>query len=121
MKIRRVVVYLAFHVLHIRCFKSGQGLAPVRTRAARSRYRTWRAGIPLHAMAGARDEYTVASGGKAYGKEGGMYCGVGTGDLGTLGNAIGALDGDLLSRWEDGIALYFHCVWMIGRRGFDRM
>ena len=49
-------------------------------------------------MAGARYEYTVASGGKAYGNEGGMYCRVGTGDLGTSGNAIGPLDGGPLSR-----------------------
>ena len=116
MKIRRVVVYLAFHVLHIRCFKSGRGLAPVRTRAARSRYRTRRAGIPLHAMAGTRYEYTVACAGKVYGDEGEMYCRVGTGDLGTSGNAIGVLDGDPLSIWEDRIALYFYCVEMIGRR-----
>ena len=117
MKIRRVVVYLAFHVLHIRHLKRGQGLSPVRTRAARSRYRTRRAGIPLHAiMAGARYEYTVTCAGKVYGDEGEMYRRVGTGDLGTSGNAIGVLDGDPLSIWEDRIALYFYCVEMIGRR-----
>ena len=52
-KIRRAVGYLTFHGLHIRHLKRGRSLAPVRTRAARSRYRTRRPGIPLHAMAGA--------------------------------------------------------------------
>ena len=72
-------------------------------------------------MAGARYEYTVASGGKAYGNEGGMYCRVSTGDLGASGNGIGALYGDPVSRWENGISSYFHYVWMIGRTGFDQM
>ena len=53
--------------------------------------------------------------------EGGKCCRVGTGDPGVSGIGIEVRDGDPLSRWEDGIALYFHCVWMIGRRGFDRM
>ena len=107
--------------LHIRHLKRGRGLAPVRARAARSRYRTPRAGIPPRAMADTHCEYNVACGGKTYGDEGGICCRVGTGDPGTSGNAIGVRDGDPLSRWEDRIALYFHCGWMIERRGFDRM
>ena len=50
-----------------------------------------------------------------------MCCRVGTGDPGASGNGIGVRDGDPLSRWEEGIALYFHCASMIGRRGFDQM
>ena len=43
--------------------------------------------------------------------------GVSTVDQRALGNGIGVQDGDRIGRWEGGIALYFNCVWMVGRTG----
>ena len=37
---------------------------------------------------------------------------------GVEGNGIWVWDGELVSGREDGIALYFRCVWVIGIRGF---